>query len=102
MNEPGCSGDGSMQQTRAALMNDGRIAILAAGATQPINSPQVQEDEGTYFSDFYAFHPYNGYGGPVNGNDVNTLNSETLERRFNNALGTAFPMTMAGASSNYS
>jgi hypothetical protein len=60
MNEPGCSGDGSMQERRAQLMNDGRMAILAAGATQPINSPQVQEDEGTYFSDFYAFHPYGG------------------------------------------
>ncbi|HYZ72600.1 MAG TPA: hypothetical protein VE641_05940, partial [Chthoniobacterales bacterium] len=45
MNEPGCSGDGSMQERRAQLMNDGRMAILAAGATQPINSPQVQEDE---------------------------------------------------------
>jgi hypothetical protein len=101
MNEPGCSGDGSMQERRADLMNDGRIAILAAGATQPINSPQVQEDEGTYFSDFYAFHPYNGYGGPINGSDVNTLNSETLERGFNDAWGTAFPMTMTGVVSNY-
>ena len=101
MNEPGCSGDGSLQERRADLMNDGRIAILAAGATQPINSPQVQEDEGTYFSDFYAFHPYNGYGGPINGSDINTLNSETLERGFNDAWGTAFPMTMAGVVSNY-
>jgi PA14 domain len=101
MNEPGCSGDGSMQQTRAALMNDGRIAILAAGATQPINSPQVQEDEGTYFSDFYAFHPYNGYSGPINGSYVNALNSETLERGFNDAWGSAFPMTMAGVVNNY-
>src|SRR5580704_14510863 len=101
MNEPGCSGDGSMQERRAQLMNDGRMAILAAGATQPISSPQVQEDEGTYFSDFYAFHPYNGYGGPINGSDVNALNSETLERGFNDAWGTAFPMTMAGVVSNY-
>ena len=101
MNEPGCSGDGSMQERRAALMNDGRMAILSAGATQPINSPQVQEDEGTYFSDFYAFHPYNGYGGPINGSDVNTLNSETLERGFNDTWGTAFPMTMSGVVSNY-
>jgi len=101
MNEPGCSGDGSMQERRAQLMNDGRMAILAVGATQPISSPQVQEDEGTYFSDFYAFHPYNGYGGPINGSDVNALNSETLERGFNDAWGTAFPMTMAGVVSNY-
>jgi hypothetical protein len=82
MNEPACSGDGSMQERRAQLMNDGRMAILAAGATQPINSPQVQEDEGTYFSDFYAFHPYEGYAGPINGSDVNALNTETLERGF--------------------
>lgn len=101
MNEPGCSGDGSMQERRAQLMNDGRMAILAAGATQPINSPQVQEDEGTYFSDFYAFHPYGGYAGPINGSDVNALNSETLERGFNDAWGSAFPMTMAGVVSNY-
>ncbi|MDI7066331.1 hypothetical protein QMO17_34395, partial [Klebsiella pneumoniae] len=78
MNEPGCSGNGSLQQTRAVMMNDARIAILNAGATQPINSPQVQEDEGTYFSDFYAFHPYNNpYTGPVNGSNVSALNSET-------------------------
>ena len=101
MNEPGCSGDGSMQERRAQLMNDGRMAILAAGATQPINSPQVQEDEGTYFSDFYAFHPYGGYAGPINGSDVNALNSETLERGFNDAWGYAFPMTMSGVVSNY-
>jgi hypothetical protein len=101
MNEPGCSGDGSMQERRAQLMNDGRMAILAAGATQPISSPQVQEDEGTYFSDFYAFHPYGGYAGPINGSDVNALNSETLERGFNDAWGYAFPMTMAGVVSNY-
>jgi len=101
MNEPGCSGDGSMQERRAQLMNDGRMAILAAGATQPINSPQVQEDEGTYFSDFYAFHPYGGYAGPINGSDVNALNTETLERGFNDAWGYAFPMTMAGVVSNY-
>jgi hypothetical protein len=101
MNEPGCSGDRSFQERRADLMNDGRIAILAAGATQPINSPQVQEDEGTYFSDFYAFHPYNGYGGPINGSNINALNSETLERGFNDAWGTAVPMTMGGVVSNY-
>jgi hypothetical protein len=101
MNEPGCSGDGSMQERRADLMNDGRMAILAAGATQPINSPQVQEDEGTYFSDFYAFHPYNGYAGPINGSNVNALNSETLERGYNDAWGYAFPMKMSGVVSNY-
>src|SRR5260370_35673415 len=82
-------------------MNDGRMAILAVGATQPISSPQVQEDEGTYFSDFYAFHPYNGYGGPINGSDVNDLNSETLQRGFNDTWGPAFPITIAGLESNY-
>jgi hypothetical protein len=101
MNEPGCSGDSSMQERRAQLMNDGRMAILAAGATQPINSPQVQEDEGTYFSDFYAWHPYLGYAGPVNGSDVNVLNTETLERGYDDSWGYAFPMTMAGVVSNY-
>jgi hypothetical protein len=45
--------------------------------------------------------PYNGYGGPINGSDVNALNSETLERGFNDAWGTAFPMTMSGVVSNY-
>ncbi|MFL9868792.1 PA14 domain-containing protein [Paraburkholderia fungorum] len=98
MNEPGCSGNGSLQQTRAVMMNDARIAILNAGATQPINSPQVQEDEGTYFSDFYAFHPYNNpYTGPVNGSNVNALNSETLQRGFPGTTG----QTMPGIVSNY-
>jgi len=101
MNEPGCSGLSSMQERRAQLMNDGRMAILAAGATQPINSPQVQEDEGTYFSDFYAWHPYLGYAGPINGSDVNVLNTETLERGYDDAWGYAFPMTMAGVVQNY-
>jgi hypothetical protein len=101
MNEPGCSGDSSMQERRAQLMNDGRMAILAAGATQPINSPQVQEDEGTYFSDFYAWHPYLGYAGPINGSDVNVLNTETLERGYDDSWGYAFPMTMAGVVSAY-
>ncbi|WP_240766433.1 PA14 domain-containing protein [Paraburkholderia flava] len=98
MNEPGCSGNGSLQETRAVMMNDARIAILNAGATQPINSPQVQEDEGTYFSDFYAFHPYNNpYTGPVNGSSVNALNSETLQRGFPGTTG----QTMSGIVSNY-
>jgi hypothetical protein len=80
------------------MMNDARIAILNAGATQPINSPQVQEDEGTYFSDFYAFHPYNNpYTGPVNGSYVNALNSETLQRGFPGTTG----QTMPGIVSNY-
>src|SRR6202042_2271749 len=79
----------------------GRMACLAVGAAQPISSPQVQEDEGTDFSDFYAFHPYNGYGGPINSSYVNAIDSETLERGFNDAWGTAFPMTMAGVVSNY-
>jgi hypothetical protein len=98
MNEPGCSGNGALQQTRAVMMNDARIAILNAGATQPINSPQVQEDEGTYFSDFYAFHPYNNpYTGPVNGSYVNALNSETLQRGFPGTTGE----TMPGIVANY-
>lgn len=98
MNEPGCSGNGALQETRAVLMNDARIAILNAGASQPINSPQVQEDEGTYFSDFYAFHPYNNpYTGPVNGSYVNALNSETLQRGFPGTTG----QTMPGIVSNY-
>ena len=98
MNEPGCSGNGSLQNTRAVMMNDARIAILNAGATQPINSPQVQEDEGTYFSDFYAFHPYNNpYTGPVNGSSLNALNSETLQRGFAGTTG----QTMPGIVANY-
>ncbi|HZZ06610.1 PA14 domain-containing protein [Paraburkholderia sp.] len=98
MNEPGCSGNGSLQQTRAVMMNDARIAILNAGATQPINSPQVQEDEGSYFSDFYALHPYgNPYTGPVNGSNVSALNSETLQRGFPGTTG----QTMPGIVSNY-
>ena len=98
MNEPGCSGNGALQETRAVMMNDARIAILNAGATQPINSPQVQEDEGSYFSDFYAFHPYNNpYTGPINGSSVNALNSETLQRGFPGTTG----QTMAGIVSNY-
>ncbi|WP_240655877.1 PA14 domain-containing protein [Paraburkholderia phosphatilytica] len=98
MNEPGCSGNGALQETRAVMMNDARIAILNAGATQPINSPQVQEDEGTYFSDFYAFHPYNNpYTGPVNGSYVNALNSETLQRGFPGTTG----QTMPGIVTNY-
>lgn len=98
MNEPGCSGNGALQETRAVLMNDARISILNAGATQPINAPQVQEDEGSYFSDFYAFHPYgNPYTGPVNGSSVSALNSETLQRGFTGTTG----QTMAGIVSNY-
>ncbi|OLL28552.1 carbohydrate-binding protein [Burkholderia sp. SRS-W-2-2016] len=98
MNEPGCSGNGSLQNTRAVLMNDARIAILNAGATQPINAPQVQEDEGTYFSDFYAFHPYNNpYTGPANGSSISALNSETLQRGFTGTAG----QTMPGIVANY-
>ncbi|NML35047.1 carbohydrate-binding protein [Paraburkholderia sp. G-4-1-8] len=98
MNEPGCSGNGSLQNTRAVLMNDARIAILNAGATQPINAPQVQEDEGSYFSDFYAFHPYgNPYTGPVNGSSISALNSETLQRGFEGTAG----QTMPGIVANY-
>ncbi|SMG56215.1 PA14 domain-containing protein [Paraburkholderia susongensis] len=98
MNEPGCSGNGALQNTRAVLMNDARIAILNAGATQPINAPQVQEDEGSYFSDFYAFHPYgNPYTGPVNGSNISALNSETLQRGFPGTTG----QTMPGIVANY-
>ncbi|WP_244221055.1 hypothetical protein [Paraburkholderia aromaticivorans] len=98
MNEPGCSGNGALQATRAVRMIDARVAILNAGATQPVNAPQVQEDEGTYFSDFYAFHPYgNPYTGPANGGTIGALNSETLQRGFPGTTG----QTMAGIVSNY-
>ncbi|KWF21916.1 PA14 domain-containing protein [Burkholderia pseudomultivorans] len=102
MNEPGCSGNGALQPTRAMMMNDARIAILGAGATQPINSPNVQEPEGDYFSDFHAFHPYAinattpDYSLPPS--LLDSLNSETLQRGW---PGGQAGQTMAGIASTY-
>ncbi|MBN3772288.1 PA14 domain-containing protein [Burkholderia sp. Se-20378] len=102
MNEPGCSGNGALQPTRALMMNDARIAILNAGATQPINSPNVQEPEGDYFSDFHAFHPYAknattpDYSLPPS--LLDSLNSETLQRGW---PGGQAGQTMAGIAGTY-
>ncbi|WP_323123300.1 PA14 domain-containing protein [Burkholderia alba] len=102
MNEPGCSGNGALQPTRALMMNDARIAILSAGATQPINSPNVQEPEGDYFSDFHAFHPYAinaatpDYSLPPS--LLDSLNSETLQRGW---PGGQAGQTMAGVAGTY-
>jgi hypothetical protein len=102
MNEPGCSGNGALQPTRALMMNDARIAILDAGATQPINSPNVQEPEGDYFSDFHAFHPYAinattpDYSLPPS--LLDSLNSETLQRGW---PGGQAGQTMAGIAGTY-
>jgi len=78
------------------------MAILAVGRNpKPISSPQVQGRRRKLISPTYfmPFHPYNGYGGPINGSDVNALNSENSGKRIQRTLGARpFPMTMAGPS----